>query len=145
MTQTLWNILSDGHIQNLPMRNEPTAAHLELVHTRRVTHYKKVLQDLSLRRLVSLLSSFMEDHCRLNTSTADIGIAFSQRIKHFASALSIIQLRHSQRINRHFTSVLSITQHAPFTAHQALRQCSVNNSTCAIHSASTDTSRVFCQ
>ena len=64
-TQTLWNILSDRHVQNLPMRDETTAAHLELVHTRRVTHYKKVLQDLSLRRLVSLLSSFMENHGRL--------------------------------------------------------------------------------
>ena len=56
--QTLRNILSDRHVQNLPMRDETTAAHLELVHTRCVTHYKKVVQDLSLRRLVSLLSSF---------------------------------------------------------------------------------------
>ena len=46
-------------------------------------------------------------HCRLNTSTANTGIAFSQRIRHFTSVLSITQLRHSQRI-RHFASALLV-------------------------------------
>ena len=70
--------------------------------------------------MVSLLSSFMEDHCRLNTSTADIGNAFSTADSTRLQQTS--ELRHSQRINRHFTSVLSKTQHhAPVTAHQALR------------------------
>ena len=48
-------------------------------------------------------------HCRLNPSTVNIRIAFSQRI-------------------RHFTSVLSKTQHhAPITAHQALRESSTGS------------------
>ena len=53
-------------------------------------------------------------HCRLNTSTTDIGIAFSQRIRHFTNVLSITQLRHSQRI-KHFTSALLVIIHRCIT------------------------------
>ena len=32
-TQTLWNILSDKHVQNLPMRDETANSELQLKHS----------------------------------------------------------------------------------------------------------------
>ena len=106
MTQTLCNILSDGHIQNLPMRNEPTPSHLNLVHTRRVTHYKwSHCCPVSWRITTTI--------CR----TAD-----STRLQQTSGLRSPLQTQHvyskHQNCASHSASSTSLTC-----------ECSVNNST----------------
>ena len=126
------------------MRNEPTPSHLNLVHTRRVTHYKwSHCCPVSWRITTTICRT--ADSTRLQQTSGLRSPLQTQHVyskhqncaSHSASSTSLTcecsvnnsTLRHSQRI-KHFAHLrvpLSIPQHAPFTAHQTLHESSTGS------------------